>query len=137
MTWNFNDPLKTPSARVRGMGSAKDGTNHWWMQRLTALILVPLILWFVASLMHLAVNGGQSIGYWFSNPVHALLAGIMLCAMFYHAKLGMQVILEDYVHCHILKTAFIILNSFIFYAAGVASILAVAKIHFSSVTKII
>lgn len=137
MVWNFNDPLKTPYARVRGLGSAKDGTSHWWIQRLTSLILVPLTIWFVISLMHLAVNGGQSIGHWFSNPIHALLAVIMLSALFYHAKLGTQVVFEDYVHSHIWKTIFIILNSFIFYAAGIASILAVAKIHFSSVTKII
>lgn len=137
MTWNFNDPLKTPAARVRGLGAAKEGAGHWWMQRLTALALVPLILWFIASLLRLAVQGGETIGHWFSSPVHTLLAVCMLSALFYHAKLGMQVILEDYVHCHVMKTAFIILNSFIFYAAGLASILAVAKIHFSSVSRII
>lgn len=137
MTWNYHRPLDTPSKRVRGLGSAKDGTHHWWMQRLTAILMIPLCIWFVASILYLAVNGGQSIGSWFSNPFHALASIVLFSAAFYHAKLGMQVVIEDYIHCHCAKTAMLIANSFIFFIAGLATVLAVAKIHLSSMSAIV
>lgn len=137
MIWNYKNPLDTPSKRVRGLGSAKDGTHHWWMQRMTALAMIPLIIWFVASIVFLAVNGGQSVGNWFSNPFNALFSIVMFAAMFYHAKLGMQVVIEDYIHCNCLKTGMLISNSFIFYLAGFATILAIAKIHLSSMSAIV
>lgn len=137
MIWNYKQPLDTPLKRARGLGSAKDGTHHWWMQRLTAILLIPLCIWFVASILFLAVNGGQSIGSWFSHPLHALASIILFSAGFYHAKLGMQVVIEDYVHCHCAKTAMLIANSLIFTIAGAATVLAIAKIHLSNMSAIV
>ncbi|MFO1242157.1 MAG: succinate dehydrogenase, hydrophobic membrane anchor protein [Rickettsiales bacterium] len=136
MTWNLDKALETPAKRVRGLGSAREGAGRWWMERLTALALIPLILWFVISIMHLAVNGGQSIGSWFSNPLHALFSIVMFSVMFYHTKLGVQVVIEDYMHYPALKTAMLILNNIVFLVAGFATILAVAKLHLSNMSAI-
>ena len=123
--------LRSPLARARGLGSAKDGTNHWWMQRLTAVALIPLSLWFVYSLLYIVVNAGHAdVVEWFANPVTSLLMVFLLVAMFYHAKLGMQVIIEDYIHHEGLKVTLLVLNTLAMFVMGVVSIFAVTKMHF-------
>ncbi|MAU40901.1 MAG: succinate dehydrogenase, hydrophobic membrane anchor protein [Kordiimonas sp.] len=90
--------LQTPLGRVRGLGSAKSGTHHWWMQRVTAVALVPLALWFVASLVCMVNADYQAAVDWLSNPLVALLMLLFVVTGLYHLKLGMQVIIEDYLH---------------------------------------
>ena len=92
--------LQTPLAKVRHLGAAKEGANHWWWQRLTAILLVPLSLWFVGSLWSIVVGGADrdALVDWLSGPVAAVLMLLFLGATFYHLKLGLQVVIEDYVH---------------------------------------
>ena len=102
--------IQTPLARVRYLGSAKEGSHHWWWQRLTALMLVPLSLWFVASIWWLIIGGAtfEAFQDWLSGPVAAILMLLFIGAMFYHLKLGLQVVVEDYVHHKALKWAILI-----------------------------
>src|SRR6185503_10251151 len=91
-------PLKSELARARGLGSAKEGVQHWWMQRLTALALIPLGLWLVASLVCNAGADHAAIVRWLGSPVTLGALGLTLLAAFYHAVLGLQVVIEDYIH---------------------------------------
>lgn len=125
-----NDSLRTPLGRVSGLGSAKDGTHHWWMQRLTAIALIPLVVWFVASLLSLIGAERAMLVEWLSNPLAAILLVLFLAAGFYHMKLGMQVVIEDYIHTEWRKVAMLVFNAFACIFLGVASILAVLKLSF-------
>ena len=125
-----NDSLRTPFGRVSGLGSAKDGTHHWWMQRLTAIALIPLVVWFVASLLSLIGAERAMLVEWLSNPLAAILMVLFLAAGFYHMKLGMQVVIEDYIHTEWRKVAMLVFNAFACIFLGVASILAVLKLSF-------
>ena len=125
-----NDSLRTPLGRVSGLGSAKDGTHHWWMQRLTAIALIPLVVWFVASLLSLIGAERAMLVEWLSNPLAAILMVLFLATGFYHMKLGMQVVIEDYIHTEWRKVAMLVFNAFACIFLGVASILAVLKLSF-------
>src|SRR4029077_16355347 len=91
-------PMRSPLGRAIGLGSAKEGVNHWWAQRVTALALVPLTLWFVIAVIGLIGADRQALGAWLHNPVAAMLMILLLVATFYHAALGLQVVIEDYVY---------------------------------------
>lgn len=122
--------LRTPLARAINHGSAKEGTGHFIYQRITAIALIPLSVWFVYSLIGLAVAGDQgSVIMWFSSGFHAVVVIALLIAMFWHAKLGVQVIIEDYLHCNCAKIAALLANAFFMYGAAIISILAVLKLH--------
>jgi succinate dehydrogenase / fumarate reductase membrane anchor subunit len=123
--------IETPLARVRGLGSAKEGTEHWWMQRLTALLLVPLGLWFVSALWWLVMQGAkhEDVVNWLSGPVSATLLILFAAATFYHLKLGLQVVVEDYVHKKPMKWAMLIalsLGCLIAAASCVYSVIVIA-----------
>ena len=114
--------------RVQGLGTAKDGTGHWWAQRVTAIALVPLALWFAVSLVMLAGQGYEATVYFLGSPVVAVLMALLLFAGFYHAALGLQVVIEDYVHSEGAKIALIMLVKFAAIVLGLGSIFAVIKI---------
>ncbi len=121
--------LQTPLAKARGLGSAKEGLHHWWLQRLTAVLLAPLCLWFIYSLVRLGGMDHASISNWIqSSPLHYILMLLMLIALYYHAALGMQVVIEDYIHSEWQKIACLILVKFIACLSGLIAILAVLKI---------
>ncbi len=122
--------LRTPLGRVRGLGSARGGTHHWWLQRLTAIALVPLTVWFLASIVALASADRLVVLMWLGTPVVAVLMILFIGTCFYHLKLGLQVVIEDYVHDGGLKMASLILNSFVCILLAVACIFAVLKIAF-------
>jgi succinate dehydrogenase / fumarate reductase membrane anchor subunit len=125
--------IRSPLGRVRGLGSAHDGTGHFIWQRITAIALVPLSLWFVFSLVHLAAGGGQTqIAQWLSSGLHATALSLMLAALFYHAKLGLQVVIEDYIHSPAIKFTSLLLNLFIMYGFMALSIIAVLKLHLAA-----
>ncbi len=123
--------IQTPLARVRHLGSAKEGADHWWWQRLTALMLVPLSLWFVASIWWIIVGGASYEAFqdWLSGPVAAILMLLFIGMMFYHLKLGLQVVIEDYVHNKLFKWTFLVvlnLGCLIGAVAALYSTVAVA-----------
>ena len=120
--------MRTDLGRVRGLGSAKEGVHHWWMQRLTAIALVPLILWFVASLAGLAGAGHTETVEWLGSPLVAIAMILMVVATFYHAALGVQVVIEDYVHHEGLKFFWLIAAKFIFLVFGIAAVFSLLKL---------
>jgi succinate dehydrogenase / fumarate reductase membrane anchor subunit len=122
--------FRTPMGRARGLGSARDGAGHWWAQRLTAIALVPLTLWFVASVVALAGAGHAEVASWIGAPVPAVLMILLIVATFHHAQLGLQVVIEDYVHSEGLKIAGIVLVKFAAAALGLVSVFAVLRIAF-------
>ena len=126
--------IRTPLARVRGLGTAKDGAHHWWMQRVTSVALIPLVLWFVISLLSVARADYQTFHLWLSNPISAGLMVALLAAMFYHANLGMQVIFEDYVRPEGAKILAVLATQFVLFLLGAISIVAVLKIAMTPVT---
>jgi succinate dehydrogenase / fumarate reductase membrane anchor subunit len=120
--------LRTPLAKVRGLGSAKHGTHHFWYQRLTAVALVPLAFWFVCSLLTLTSLDYNTVTTWMSSPLNAMLILIFILALFFHAQLGVQVVIEDYIDTEWQKISCIILVKFLILMAGLTSVLAVLKV---------
>jgi succinate dehydrogenase / fumarate reductase membrane anchor subunit len=122
--------MRTPLARVRGLGSAKDGTGHFWKQRLTAIANIPLILFFLGLLISLNGASYEETRATLSNPFVALPLILALLSVLYHMRLGMQVIVEDYVHGEALKLFTLILNTFFAIIVGAVSIFALLKLAF-------
>jgi succinate dehydrogenase / fumarate reductase membrane anchor subunit len=122
--------LRTPLGRVRGLGSAKDGVALWWAQRITAVALLPLLLWLAAALAASAGMDHAAATAWLSNPVSALLMILLIAAGFHHAQLGLQVVIEDYVHAEWLKITSIMLVKLAAVALAVAGVFSVLKIAF-------
>lgn len=122
--------LRTPLGRVRGLGSAKEGVHHWWAQRLTAIALVPLSLWFIVSLIGVAGGTHGDAVAWIGHPLTAILLIVLIVAVFHHAQLGFQVVYEDYIHTGWLKMLADIGTKFLAIVLAVAAIFAVLKIAF-------
>ncbi len=121
--------LRTPLSKVKGLGSAKGGTDHFWMQRVTALALIPLVIWFCLSLAFMPNANYATMLTWLSSPFNAVLLIVTLIAGFYHAALGMQIIFEDYISNHGTRIIAIIVSNlllFFFAALGVFSVLKIA-----------
>lgn len=121
---------RSPLSRALGLGSAKEGVAHWWAQRVTAAALVPLMLWFVVSLALNVGAGYEQARAWVADPFVAVLLVLLLGAGFYHAKLGLQVIIEDYVHVELTKICCIVLMNFAVVFLGAMSIFSVLKVAF-------
>lgn len=123
--------LQTDLGKVRGLGSAKEGVHHWWAQRLTAIALVPLVLWFVASISGMAGAEYGAVRAWIAEPMTAILLVLLIAATFHHMHLGLQVVIEDYVHVEWLKITTIILVKFASAFLAVVAGFAVLKIAFT------
>jgi succinate dehydrogenase / fumarate reductase membrane anchor subunit len=91
------DMLRSPLGRARGLGSARAGSKHWWGQRVTAVALVPLTLWFIWSMLRLTGASQADVADWLSSPVRLALMLALIAASFHHLQLGLQVVIEDYV----------------------------------------
>ncbi|RJG43450.1 MULTISPECIES: succinate dehydrogenase, hydrophobic membrane anchor protein [unclassified Mesorhizobium] len=122
--------MRTPLKKVRGLGSAREGTEHFWRQRLTAIANIPLTLFFIGLLVSLNGASYAEVRAVLANPFVALILAMFLISGLYHMRLGMQVIIEDYVHGEGGKLALIVLNTFFTIAVGVASLFALLKIAF-------
>ncbi len=120
---------RNPLGAARGLGSAKSGTGHWWAQRATALVLIPLGLWFAVAALQITHADYVDVVTWLHEPQTAILLSLFLTALFYHAWLGVQVVIEDYVHTEWLKvmTLLVIKGACILLAvAGVFTALRIA-----------
>jgi succinate dehydrogenase / fumarate reductase membrane anchor subunit len=122
--------MRTQLGEVRGLGSAKTGTGHFWMQRLTALALIPLTLWFVASLASMGSADYADAVAWVKSPLTSILLLALIAATFHHMQLGLQVIIEDYVHAEGLKIASLIVMKCGSVLLGLAAAFAVLKVAF-------
>ena len=116
--------------QVRGLGSAKDGTGHWWSQRLTALALVPLSLWFMISLVALAGADHATVVAWIASPMVAGLLILLVAATFYHAYLGLQVVIEDYIQGEGWKLTLLLVSQAAAIVLGLAGVLSILMILF-------
>ena len=119
--------FRTPLSRVKGLGSAKDGTSHFWHQRLTSIALIPLVLWFAFGLASLPTDYASLTAY-IQQPVIAVALILLIVMLFYHAQLGIQIVLEDYVSSHGKRTLMIIATGFLFLISALVGIVAVIKI---------
>jgi succinate dehydrogenase membrane anchor subunit len=122
--------MKTPFARVRGLGTAHSGTEHFWMQRLTGIANLPLIIAFLVVIVSLAGSSQASVIARLSNPFIAMILLAALISVLLHMRIGMQVIIEDYVHTELRKIALLMINTFFTLAIGIAAAYAILKINF-------
>jgi succinate dehydrogenase / fumarate reductase, membrane anchor subunit len=122
--------LRSPLSRVLGLGSAKDGTAHWWAQRVSAVALVPLTLWFVFSLLTLPDFAYETVRIWLSVPISGFLSVLLVAVLSYHSYLGTIVIIEDYVSSNGMKVLSLMLLRFSYVLAGGAAMFAIFRIVF-------
>ena len=120
--------LRSPLSRVLGSGSAKEGTEHWWMQRVTAIALALLVPWFLWSLLQLDGYAHGDLESWAGQPTNAVMLLLVSIVLAWHSMLGVQVVLEDYIHGPALKVVALILNKFAHVFLGVAAVLAVLSV---------
>jgi succinate dehydrogenase / fumarate reductase, membrane anchor subunit len=120
--------LRTPLGKVLGMGSAKDGTGHWWAQRVSAVALVPLTLWFLLSLLLLPDLGYETVKVWLSLPISGFLTMLLLAVLAYHSYLGTTVVVEDYVHSVGMKLLTLLTLRFLYVLICGAGVFAVLRV---------
>ncbi len=120
--------MRSPLARAMGLGSAKKGVEHWWAERVSAVALIPLTLWFVASIVAQTGSDHATFITWLRTPVAAIMMVLLLIALFHHTALGLQVVIEDYRHAGAKFAALIImrLSCFGFTIAGILATLRIA-----------
>lgn len=121
---------QTPLARARGLGSAKEGSHHWWQQRVTAVALLPLTLWFAVAVSVLPSVNYAELVQWMSHPWNSLLLLSFILLSLYHAMLGLRVVIEDYVHIDWLKIAGLLGVKLVLAFLALASSFAVLRIVF-------
>ncbi len=121
----MSDSFRTPLGRVRGLGSAKKGAHHWWMQRVTAVALIPLVVLFTAYLVMLTGQDWDVVYYVLGRPTAALITTLLVVALFWHLSLGLQVVIEDYVHDEWIKLIGILAVKFACIFVGGACIFAI------------
>jgi succinate dehydrogenase / fumarate reductase, membrane anchor subunit len=120
--------LRSPLGKVRGLGSAKNGTHHWWMQKVSAVALIPLTIWFVASIVQMTQASHDVVTTWLMSPVVAVLMTLFIVTGIYHLKLGLQVIIEDYIHSEGSKMALQMIITFGCVALATTAVFSILKI---------
>ncbi len=120
--------LRTPLGRVRGAGSAKGGTHHWFMARVTSIALLPLTMWLVFALVFMAGQGHAATAAWIGRPFNAVLLLAFLAAAFHHTAAGLQVVIEDYVRCEAKRMAGILAVKGLCFLLWLAASLAVLRL---------
>jgi succinate dehydrogenase / fumarate reductase, membrane anchor subunit len=120
--------LRTPLARARGIGSGKTGTGHFWTQRVTAIALALLVPWLVGLLVSMVGADVVAVRAAIARPWNAILLSAFVVALFWHAKLGIQVVIEDYVHTRASEIALQLANTFLCALGAVASLYAIVRI---------
>ena len=123
--------LRSPLSKVKGLGSAKEGTHHFWHQRLTSLLLIPLVLWLGFSLAAMPVDHATLVE-WIRQPFVTVALVLLITVVFYHAQLGLQVVIEDYVGAHSRRTVTLLLSNFLCLLLGIVGVVSVLKISFGA-----
>ncbi len=123
--------MRSMLGRARGLGSAKLGTGHWWAQRVTAFALLPLVLWFVCAAIRLAGAKRADVAHWAADPLVATLLVSLVLAMFHHMRLGLQVVIEDYIHAERPRLAWLLVMQGVTGLLGLAAIIAILKLAFT------
>ena len=121
--------IRTPLGRVRGLGSAKSGTDHWLFQRITAIALIPLFVWVAYLFLCVSLGTKAEVVEWLSSPTQTLLLGALIVAGCLHAKLGCQVIIEDYVHGALPRTLLLLINIIGFTVLTGMGLMAIFALH--------
>jgi succinate dehydrogenase / fumarate reductase membrane anchor subunit len=121
---------RTGLARARGLGSAKHGVGHFIAERVTAIALIPLVLWAVYSALILSLATYQGAVIWLRSPVNAVLLALLIAVGFWHMQVGMRVVIEDYIHKPLGKSLCLLLNLFVCVGAGALAIFCVLKVAF-------
>jgi len=124
--------LRSPLGRVLGTGSAKEGVQHWWVQRLSSIALVPLSIWFAVSLLSLPSFDHGIVAAWMSQSWTALLLVLFVLVSAWHSQLGVRVVVEDYVHAAGPRTLTLVVVTFAHVLAAAAGVLAILKVAFAS-----
>lgn len=120
--------LRSPLSRARGLGSAKEGVHHFWVQRVSALALIPLTLWFVFSVAQLAGGDYADVHHWVSAPSVAVVLVLFLASALYHSVLGVQVVIEDYAGGDAARLTLLLISKFLHAIVAAAAIFAVLKV---------
>ncbi len=120
--------MRSTLSQVRGSGSAKSGTAHWWAERATSVALVPLTLWFILAIYRMAGLGAADIAHWVSHPVNATLLLALILVTFHHMALGLQVVIEDYIHNDRTRLGVVLLMKGVTALLAIAAIIAVLKL---------
>lgn len=124
--------LRTPLGRVLGLGAAKEGVQHWWLQRLTSIALVPLTIWFLVSLLALPAFDQATVRIWLSQGWTALLLSLLVLVASWHSQLGVRVVIEDYVHAAGGRTLLLVLVTFLHVFIAAAGLFAVLRVALGS-----
>ncbi len=125
--------FQTNFRKVEGLGSSKEGTHHWWMQRLSAVALIPLALLFVYTFVPTLGSDYQNFTESYSNLGNSIVAILFLIVAFFHLRLGLQVVIEDYVHAKSWKVIFLVSNSLICWGLMIVGVISIARIAFGFV----
>ncbi|MDE2337917.1 MAG: succinate dehydrogenase, hydrophobic membrane anchor protein [Gammaproteobacteria bacterium] len=120
--------LRSPLGQVLGRGAAKEGVHHWWVQRLTAVALVPLAIWFVVSLLSLPTLSYPVVSAWMGQAWTAVLLILFVLSAAWHSQLGVRVVVEDYVHGRGMRTVALALVTYLHVLAAAAGVFAVIKV---------
>jgi succinate dehydrogenase / fumarate reductase, membrane anchor subunit len=122
--------LRSPLGTVAGLGSAKSGVHHWWLQRLTSIALVPLTIWFTVSLLSLPSLDHVTVIAWMAQSWTALLLILLVLVATYHSQLGVRVVVEDYIHNTGSRTLILVILTFVHVLLAVAGVFAILKVAF-------
>ena len=123
--------LRSPLGRVLGFGAAKEGVGHWWVLRVTAVALIPLTLWFVIALLGKPLQSYDAMRGWLGQPWVAVLTILLTTTLAWHSKLGVEVVIEDYVYGKAWKAGLLLFSLFVHFAAAVAGVFAVLLLALS------
>ena len=130
----LQEDFRTPLARARGLGSAKSGSGHWWWQRVTAVLLVVLVPWLIGLLVSLVGADLDAARIVIAKPGNVVVLAAFVIAAFWHAKLGMQVVIEDYFHTRWVEVTLQLLVTFACAIGGLASLYALGRIAMTVIT---